>query len=206
MYIFKCDYVWRHKLTDFPTCEFISRKDIKTLYLSKPYILNSFKEHNVLLIYSDDYCCCITLVLSDSVRPHRQQPTRLLCPWDSPGKNTGVGCHFLLHCMKVKSESEVAQSCPTPSDPWTLAYQAPPSLGFSRQKYWSGVPLSLFISLILVIFFLIPNSSVIYQCFCFWMKPLFILRSFLTVSGLVGIQQFQFVKNSTEIWKSFTSL
>ena len=47
--------------------------------------------------------------MSDSVRPHRQQPTRLLHPWDSPGKNTGVGCHFLLQCMKVKSESEVAE-------------------------------------------------------------------------------------------------
>ena len=55
--------------------------------------------------------------MSDSVQPHRQQPTRLLCPWDSPGKNTGVGCHFLLQCMKVKSESEVAQACPTLSDP-----------------------------------------------------------------------------------------
>ena len=62
-------------------------------------------------------------------------------PWDSPGENTGVGCHFLLQCMKVKSESEVTQSCPTPSDPWTAAYQAPPSMGFSRQEYWSGVPL-----------------------------------------------------------------
>ena len=51
--------------------------------------------------------------MSDSVRPHRWQPTRLPHPWDSPGKNTGVGCHFLLQCMKVKSESEVAQSCPT---------------------------------------------------------------------------------------------
>ena len=49
--------------------------------------------------------------------PHRQQPTRLPHPWDSPGKNTGVGCHFLLQCVKVKSESEVAQSCPTLSDP-----------------------------------------------------------------------------------------
>ena len=56
-------------------------------------------------------------ILSDSVRPHRWQPTRLPCPWDSPGKNTAVGCHFLLQCMKVKSESEVAQSCPTLSDP-----------------------------------------------------------------------------------------
>ena len=51
------------------------------------------------------------------MRPHRWQPTRLFCPWDSPGKNTGVGCHFLLQCMKVKSESEVAQSCLTLSDP-----------------------------------------------------------------------------------------
>ena len=51
--------------------------------------------------------------MSNSVRPHRQQPTRLPHPWDSPGKNTGVGCHFLLQCMKVKSESEVVQSCPT---------------------------------------------------------------------------------------------
>ena len=55
--------------------------------------------------------------MSNSVQPHRQQPTRLPRPWDSPGKNTGVGCYFLLQCMKVKSESEVAQSCPTLSDP-----------------------------------------------------------------------------------------
>ena len=62
-------------------------------------------------------CCCITSVMSDSVQPHRRQPTKLPRPWDSPGKNTGVGCHFLLQCMKVKSESEVAQLCPTLSDP-----------------------------------------------------------------------------------------
>ena len=132
------------------------------------------------------------------MRPQRWQPTRLPCPWDSPGKNTGVGCHILLQCMKVKSESEVAQSCLTLSDPmdcsppgssihgifqarvlewgaiehtlkyntqlpfidfpqfsavqslshvrllatpWTAAHQAPPSMGFSRQVYWSGMPL-----------------------------------------------------------------
>ena len=51
------------------------------------------------------------------MRPHKRQPTRLPRPWDSPGKNTGVGCHFLLQCMKLKSESEVAQSCSTLSDP-----------------------------------------------------------------------------------------
>src|SRR5574337_760472 len=62
-------------------------------------------------------CCCCCEVVSDSVQPQRRQPTRLLRPWDSPGKNTGVGCHFLLQCMKVESESEVTQSCLTVSDP-----------------------------------------------------------------------------------------
>ena len=62
--------------------------------------------------------------MSDSVWPHRQQPTRIPRPQDSPGKNTGVGCHFLLQCMKVKSESEVAQSCLTLRDPMDCS---PPS-------------------------------------------------------------------------------
>ena len=75
--------------------------------------------------------------MSDSVRPHRRQPTRLPGPWDSPGKNTGVGCHFLLQCMKVKSLNHVQLL----ATPWTAAYQTPPSMGFSRQEYWSGVPL-----------------------------------------------------------------
>ena len=55
--------------------------------------------------------------MSDSVQPHRRQTTMLLRPWDSPGKNAGVGCHFLIQCMKVKSESDVTQSCPTLPDP-----------------------------------------------------------------------------------------
>ena len=63
-------------------------------------------------------CCCeVTSVVSYSVRPHRLKPTRLPCPWASPGKNTGVGCHVLLQCMNVKSEIEVAHSCLTLSDP-----------------------------------------------------------------------------------------
>ena len=66
-------------------------------------------------------------------------PNRLLCLWDSPGKNTGVGCHFLLHCMKVKVKS--LSRVRLLATPWTAAYQAPPSMGFSRQEYWSGVPL-----------------------------------------------------------------
>ena len=76
-----------------------------------------------------------------TLRPHRRQPTRLPGPWDSPGKNTGVGCHFLLQCMQVKSQSEVAQCVRLLATPWTAAHQAPPSMGFSRQEYWSGVPL-----------------------------------------------------------------
>ena len=82
-----------------------------------------------------------TSVVSDSVRPHRWQPTRLHHPWDSPGKNTGVGCHFLLQCMKVKSESEVAQSCPTLSDPMDYSLPGSSVHEFSRQEYWSGLPL-----------------------------------------------------------------
>ena len=73
-----------------------------------------------ITIRSKSICCCccqVTSVVSDSVQPHRRQPTRLPRPWDFPGKNTGVGCHILLQCMKVKSESEFAQSCPTHSDP-----------------------------------------------------------------------------------------
>ena len=68
----------------------------------------------------------VTSVVSDSVRPHRRQATRLHRPWDSPGKNTGVGCHFLLQSMKMKSESEVTQSCPSLHDP--MDYSLP---GFS---------------------------------------------------------------------------
>ena len=79
--------------------------------------------------------------MSDSMRPHRRQPTRLHRPWDSPGKNTGVGCHFLLQCMKVKSEREVAQSCPTLRDPMDCSLLGSSVHGFSRQEYWSGLPL-----------------------------------------------------------------
>ena len=69
--------------------------------------------------------------------PIDSSPLGSPCPWDSPGKNTGVGCHFLLQCMKVKSLSHVWLFV----TPWTAAYQAPPSMGFPRQEYWSGVPL-----------------------------------------------------------------
>ena len=85
-------------------------------------------------------CCCeVASVVSDSVRPHRRKPTRLPRPWDSPGKNTEVGCHFLLQCMKVKSEREVTQSCPTLSDPMDCSPPGSFLHGIFRQEYWSGV-------------------------------------------------------------------
>ena len=88
--------------------------------------------------YTPCCCCCsVASVVSDSVRPHEWQPTGLPRPWDSPSKSTGVGCHFLLQCMKVKSRSHVWPS----ATPWTAVFQAPLSMGFSRQEYWSGVPL-----------------------------------------------------------------
>ena len=82
--------------------------------------------------------------MSDSVRPHRWQPTRLLCPWDSPGKNTGVGCHFLLQCMKVESEREVSQSCPTPSNPMdcSLAGSSVHGIFQARVLEWGAIAFS----------------------------------------------------------------
>ena len=80
--------------------------------------------------------------MSDSVRPHRQQPTRLPRPWDSPGKNTGVGCHFLLQCMKVKSE--VTQSCLTLSDPMNCSLPGSSTHGIlqARVLEWGAIAFS----------------------------------------------------------------
>ena len=82
--------------------------------------------------------------MSDSVRPHRQQPTRLPGPWDSPGKNTGVGCHCLLECMKVKSESEVAQLCPTLSNPMDSSFPGSSVHGIfqARVLEWGAIAFS----------------------------------------------------------------
>ena len=105
-------------------------------------------------------------VVSNSLWPHRLEPTRLLlqlllscisrvrlcatwqtaahrllCPWDSPGKNTGAGCHFLLQSWKWKVKVKSLSRVRLLVTPWTAAYWAPPSMQFSRQEYWSGVPL-----------------------------------------------------------------
>ena len=80
--------------------------------------------------------------MSDSVQPHRWQPTRLPHPWDSPGKNTGVGCHFLLQCMKVKSESEVTQSCLTLHDPMDCSLPGPSVHGIFQTRVLERVAIS----------------------------------------------------------------
>jgi len=82
--------------------------------------------------------------MSDSVRSHRGQPTRLHRPWDSPAKNTGVGCHFLLQCMKVKNESEVAQSCPTLSDSMDCSPPGPSVHGILQASVlqWGAIAFS----------------------------------------------------------------
>ena len=82
--------------------------------------------------------------MSDSVRPHRCQPTSLPRAWDSTGKNTGVGCHFLLQSMKVKSESEVAQSCPTLSNPMDRSLPGTSVHGIFQAKVleWGAIAFS----------------------------------------------------------------
>ena len=86
--------------------------------------------------------------MSDSVQPYRRQPHRLPRPWDSPGKNTGVGCHFLLQCMKVKSESEVTQSCPTLSDPMDCSLPGSSVHGIfqARVLEWGAIAFSTYIA------------------------------------------------------------
>ena len=83
--------------------------------------------------------------MSDSVRPHGLQPIRLPSPWDSPGKTTVVGCHFLLQCMKVKSESEGAQSCLTPTDPMDCSLPDSSIRGIfqARVLEWGAIAFSL---------------------------------------------------------------
>ena len=98
--------------------DFCSWEDASKLDTRAAFWMLQFRPHlQRIMCMRAAAAAAVASVMSNSARPHRRQPTRLPHPWDSPGKNTGVGCHFLLQCMKVKSESEVAQSCPTLSDP-----------------------------------------------------------------------------------------
>ena len=135
---------------------------LSLLLMLFPHVFNSFKIHKDYTQWSvtveltgvpclllsgrendSSHKAFLLLLLShfSHVRPHRRQPTRLPRPWDSPGKNTGVGCHFLLQCRKVKSEREVAESCSTLSDPMDCNLPASSIHGIFQAKYWSGVPL-----------------------------------------------------------------
>ena len=123
--------------------------------------------------------------MSDSVRPHRRQPTRLPRPWDSPGKNTGVGCHFLLQCMKVKSESEVAQVPPTPHDPLNCSPPGSSVHGSFLARVLEWVASALFkILLKLYIYAHINIYFYIYLCIYNYIKPvLFKIISLLCISS-----------------------
>ena len=102
--------------------------------------------------------------MSDSVWSHSRQPTRLACTWDSPGKNAGVGCHFLLQCRKVKSEREVAQSCPSLRDPMDCSLPGSSVHGIfqARVLEWGAIAFSDLISSFCLYFELILYSSFIY--------------------------------------------
>ena len=112
--------------------------------------------------------------MSDSVWPHRRQPTRLPHPCDSPGKNTGVGCHFLLQCIKVKSESEVSQSCPVLSDPMDCSLPGSSIHGIfqARVLEWGAIAFSgYFMRLTLIysnLFFLNRVKGDQKSPFCWW--------------------------------------
>ena len=106
--------------------------------------------------------------MSNSVRSHRRQPTRLPRPWDSPGKNTGMGCHFLLECMKVKSESEVAQSCRTLSSPMDCSLPGSPVHGIFQERVleWGAIAFSYFSQKTSKVSFRYPS------CFILWTMSL----------------------------------
>ena len=113
------------------------------------YSINIFYWRIFDLQYCIDFCHSkvvfreVTSVVSNSVRPQRRQPTRLPHPWDSPGKNTEVGYHFLLQCMKVKSESEVTQSCLTLSGPMDCSLPGSSAHGIfqARVLQWGAIAL-----------------------------------------------------------------
>jgi len=112
--------------------------------------------------------------VSDSVQPHRQQPTRPRRPWDSPGKNTGVGCHFVLQCMKVKSQSEVAQSCPTLSYPMDCSLRGSSVRGIFQARVLEWVAIA-FSDIYIVVAQLVKNPSAMQETlvhFLSWEDPL----------------------------------
>ena len=110
-----------------------------------PGILQARTLEWAAISFSNAWMHAKSLQLCPTLWPHRWQPTRLPRPWDSPGKNTGVGCHFLLQCMKVKSESEVAQSCLTLRDPMDCSLRGSSVHGISQARVleWGAIAFSV---------------------------------------------------------------
>ena len=120
--------------------------------------------------------------MSDCVRPHRQQPTRLPRPWDSPGKNTGVGCHFLLQCMKVKSESEVTQSCLTLRNPMDCSLPGSSVHGIfqTRVLEWGAI---VFSEKLYILMQISPGDGNMSLYFCLLLSPCDFLNRIITHLG-----------------------
>ena len=131
--------------------------------------------------------------MSDTVWPHRRMPTRLPCPWDSPGKNTGVGCHFLLQWMEVKSESEVAQLCPTPSDPMDYSLPGSSIHGIFQARVLEWVAIAS------------PDtemSKIIITFLLDWLVKLFFPNTFLycfLISVHIFLRAYEFT-DTLEVW------
>ena len=126
--------------TSEDTTSFTDRKQGRAPRVSEQYLSVQLKHPREAISLASTPAAAKSLQSCPTLcDPKDGSPPGSPCPWDSPGKNTGVGCHFLLQWMKVKVKSlSRVQLLETP---WTAAYQAPPSMGFSRQEYWSGVPL-----------------------------------------------------------------
>ena len=131
------------------------------------------------------------------MRPHRWQPIRLHCPWNSPGKNTGVGCHFLLQCRKVKSESEVTQSCPTLSDPMDCSPPGSSLLGIfqARVLEWGAIAFSTQCCVILT-FFYFKTIFIALEETCSWSS----YTLFLLSPNIWAITNLFSVCADTSIW------
>ena len=161
--------------------------------------------------------------MSDSVRPQRRQPTRLPNPWDSPGKNTGVGCHFLLQCMKVESESEITKSCPTLSDPMDCSLPGSSVHGIfqARVLEWGAIAFSdsqpqantnlfsVFID-VLILDILHKCNHMIHEPFCEQLLSLMfsrfthIVEYIFPVHGRVIFTFYFFIRELMNTWVVFT--
>ena len=138
------------------------------------------------------------------MQPHRWQPIRLPCPWDSPGKNTGVGCHFLLQCMKVKSESEVAQSCSTLSDPMDCSLPGSSTQGIfqARVLEWGAIAFSVMRLRFFFFFFNLLFLNLFFSVCSLFLKcfKIYLFFNWRTIA----LQNFIFCQTSTWISHRYT--